>query len=220
MLFSIECGSNDFICANSQCINSTYRCDGLPHCRDGSDELNCTYTVPCTQFQCENKRCVPNSWVCDGVIDCSNDGQDRSDERNCNTTKCDTDSGREFRCNNMPHGKCLSVTQLCDGHDDCGDGSDEQNCNCTCSQGGFSCKTLCQCIPVHKVCDGTTQCQDGSDEEKCKCNRGEYTCNGGLCINATKLCDGQMDCPKGDDETHSNCSKSKIFPWFFRIFVY
>jgi hypothetical protein len=92
MLFSIECGSNDFICANSQCINSTYRCDGLPHCRDGSDELNCTYTVPCTQFQCENKRCVPNSWVCDGVIDCSNDGQDRSDERNCNTTKCDTDS--------------------------------------------------------------------------------------------------------------------------------
>ncbi|CAF2802982.1 unnamed protein product [Rotaria sp. Silwood2] len=204
--FNCNCTSDDFFCTSGQCIKPSYRCDGLPQCRDGSDELNCNYTVPCTEFLCDNKRCIPQSWVCDGVIDCSSDGQDRSDERHCNVTKCDTDSGREFFCNNMPSGKCLPIAQLCDGHDDCGDGSDEINCNCTCSRNGFACKEFCQCVPVHQVCDGTIQCQDGSDEQTCKCNQGEYTCNGGLCINATKLCDGQINCPKGDDEAQPNCN--------------
>ena len=206
-LLCIECANDDFVCKNNQCIKPAYRCDGLPQCRDGSDEFNCNYTVPCTEFQCENGRCIPNAWLCDGVIDCSSDGHDRSDEHNCNVTKCDIDSGREFYCNNMPWGTCLSIAQLCDGHDDCGDGSDEKDCNCTCTQGTFSCNTFCECIPVNNVCDGTAQCQDGSDEEKCKCDEGEYTCNGGLCINATQLCNGKMDCPKGDDETYPDCSE-------------
>ncbi|CAF4582630.1 unnamed protein product, partial [Rotaria sp. Silwood1] len=210
--FNCNCTSDDFFCTSGQCIKPSYRCDGLPQCRDGSDELNCNYTVPCTEFLCENKRCIPTSWLCDGVIDCSSDGHDRSDERHCNVTKCDTDSGREFLCNNMPSGKCLPIAQLCDGHDDCGDGSDEINCNCTCSRNGFACKEFCQCIPVNQVCDGTIQCQDGSDEQKCKCNQGEYTCNGGLCINATKLCDGQINCPKGDDEAQPNCNITTTIP--------
>jgi hypothetical protein len=90
-MFCIECNNDDFFCNNGQCINPSYRCDGLPQCRDGSDELNCTYTVPCTQFECENKHCIPKSWVCDGVIDCSPDGQDYSDEHNCDKDKCDID---------------------------------------------------------------------------------------------------------------------------------
>lgn len=204
----LECTRDDYICKSGQCIKSSYRCDGLPQCRDGSDEMKCNYTAPCTEFLCDNKRCIPKTWVCDGVADCAKDGDyDRSDERTCNVTQCDTDSGREFFCNNMPSGKCLSVAQLCDGHDDCGDGSDEKNCNCTCGHKAYACKKLCQCIPVNQVCDGTVQCRDSSDEEKCKCDKNEYTCNGGFCINATKLCDGRMDCPKGDDETHSSCSK-------------
>ncbi|CAF3426792.1 unnamed protein product [Rotaria socialis] len=205
-----NCTHDDFICSTGQCINPSYRCDGLPQCRDGSDELNCNYPVLCTEFECANKRCIPLSWVCDGAVDCSTDGQDRSDERHCNGTKCDTDSGRETLCKNMPGGKCLSVSQLCDGHDDCGDGSDEVNCTCTCSQNLFACKNVCECIPVNQVCDGTKQCKDGSDENPCKCNQGEYTCTGGLCINATNLCDGKMNCPKGDDESQLNCNVTTV----------
>lgn len=203
----LECNTDDFICTSGQCIKPSYRCDGLPQCRDSSDELNCNYTVPCTEFQCDNKHCISYAWVCDGSVDCSADGSDRSDERNCNNTQCDVDSGREFRCMNVPSGKCLPISEKCDGHDDCGDGSDEQNCTCTCSDNAFTCTKICQCIPAHQVCDGRVQCQDGTDELNCKCNKGEYTCNGGLCINATKLCDGKMDCPKGDDENNPECSK-------------
>ncbi|CAF2003035.1 unnamed protein product [Rotaria magnacalcarata] len=208
--YQCNCTQDDFICSTGQCIDPSYRCDGLPQCRDGSDELNCNHTVPCTEFECANKRCIPKSWVCDGAVDCSTDGQDRSDERHCNATKCDTDSGREFLCKNMPARKCLSISQQCDGHDDCGDGSDEANCTCTCGQDLFTCKSLCECIPVNQVCDGTQQCKDGSDEKLCKCNQGEYTCKGGLCINATNLCDGKVDCPKSDDESQFNCNVTTV----------
>ena len=212
----LECQKDDFVCTNGQCIKGSSRCDGLPLCRDGSDEFNCNFTAPCTEFQCANKRCIPKAWLCDGTIDCSKDGSDRSDERNCNQTKCDIESGREFRCADMPSGKCFLVSQKCDGHDDCGDGSDEANCSCTCGHNLFACKELCQCIPVEQVCDGKAQCTDGTDERNCKCNKGEYTCNNGLCINATKLCDGKKDCPKGDDETHSSCSKKHAILILFR----
>ncbi|CAF3556554.1 unnamed protein product [Adineta steineri] len=209
--YNCHCGPNDFLCTNGQCIEPSCRCDGMPQCRDSSDEFNCTYINPCTEFLCDNKKCISKDWVCDGDIDCSIDGSDNSDERRCNTTECDTASGRYFHCQNMPWGKCLSIGQLCDGHDDCGDGSDEQNCTCICPNNTYSCHTPCKCIPIYQVCDGTKQCLDGSDEY-CPCNKNEYTCNGGRCINATQLCDGQYHCPKKDDETYPNCSIQTSHP--------
>lgn len=36
-----ECKPDSFVCDNGQCIDADLKCDGLPNCRDGSDEVNC-----------------------------------------------------------------------------------------------------------------------------------------------------------------------------------
>lgn len=112
-------------------------------------------------------------------------------------------------CGSYDAAKCHPITKKCDGHDDCGDGSDEMNCNCTCSN-GFTCMSSCDCIDPKRVCDSYADCKDGSDEKNCSCAIGEYTCRGGICLNATRLCDGSIDCAFGDDETHPSCGKVYI----------
>ena len=36
-----ECGEGEWTCDNKQCIPANQRCDLLPQCTDGSDELLC-----------------------------------------------------------------------------------------------------------------------------------------------------------------------------------
>ena len=37
----IDCTSNEFTCANHQCVPISSRCNGREECSDGSDESNC-----------------------------------------------------------------------------------------------------------------------------------------------------------------------------------
>ncbi|XP_059475497.1 low-density lipoprotein receptor-related protein 1 isoform X2 [Neocloeon triangulifer] len=181
------CNTFEFRCNNSHCIPATLVCDGYTDCRDNSDETNCG-KVECdltTSFLCGNgANCLPNFMKCDGKADCFDD----SDEVNCTyTTGVTYHHGvptqipkscgySEWGCNNGD--QCIPLKLVCDGQEDCMDGSDERETKCgkkptkapttpsppTCEPPSRLCDNSTKCITVDSLCNNAKDCEDGSDE--------------------------------------------------------
>ena len=66
-----------------------------------------------------------------------------------------------FTCSNK---KCIPEALKCDGKNDCGDNTDEEEGCCD-----FTCKNH-KCIHHDAICNGIDDCGDFSDEEDCKGN--------------------------------------------------
>ncbi|XP_060522093.1 prolow-density lipoprotein receptor-related protein 1 isoform X3 [Cylas formicarius] len=118
-----------------------------------------------------------------------------------------------FQCFHKKH--CIPNSYLCDGVDNCGDGSDESDSeggpceNIKCGEQQIMCdKTTC--IARHWVCDGEKDCLDGTDEDPKMCSKicpiNQFKCKKSKrCIPMVWRCDKVNDCGPSDDSDESDC---------------
>ncbi|KAL7865857.1 hypothetical protein SRHO_G00111040 [Serrasalmus rhombeus] len=133
-----------------------------------------------------------------------------------NNVTCSASAGEEeprrcgsedFQCRNQ---RCVRAAWICDGDDDCLDGSDEEHLICanhSCPLDQFKCLNN-RCIPKRWLCDGTNDCGDNEDESNktCsaqQCQPGQFSCGSGRCIPEAWRCDRDNDCGDMSDESAS-----------------
>lgn len=117
---------DEFACDNGNCVPTEQRCDSVDNCGDGSDEKLCATLEGTTEK------------IFNPVVDDQDDPdpESESDDRIVDLSEC---KAPDYYC--IKNRKCISMWKICDGINDCSDGSDERG---RCSE---------------KMCDHITDCQ-------------------------------------------------------------
>ncbi|KAI4900074.1 hypothetical protein NFI96_023497 [Prochilodus magdalenae] len=145
------CSKGQFQCAHGKmCIDQSQVCDGVVQCQDRSDEMGCIELEEGCGHRC-GKLCLPEGFVCDGHMDC----EDGSDEDDCDDKSHEAGELEDvlesattdpyavrtpLRClfGSWPcrdRSQCIQYLHVCDGEQDCRDGSDELECTQSCERG-------------------------------------------------------------------------------------
>ncbi|XP_047579738.1 basement membrane-specific heparan sulfate proteoglycan core protein isoform X13 [Lutra lutra] len=202
------CTEAEFAChSHNECIALEYRCDQRPDCRDMSDELNCEEPVP-------ELSSIPPALVETPQLVPQPEATTPQQLPGLPTPQLLAPSpGRPLPCG--PHeatchsGPCIPKDYICDGQEDCEDGSDELNCGPAppCEPNEFPCGNG-HCALKLWHCDGDFDCEDRTDEADCPAKRPEDVCgptqfrcvSTNTCIPASFHCDEESDCPDRSDE--------------------
>ncbi|KAJ8042600.1 Transmembrane protease serine 11C [Holothuria leucospilota] len=164
------CPSGSFTCADGSCIYGSWQCDDWDDCGDNSDEVGCdsdgssSYVEPSSSvFSSSGSyyQSSSSSLPASSSFDESSSAEGSSGESSAPSSAPVCDG---FQCQN---GACIHASWECDNWDDCGDASDEVQCNENCPQGTVRCANGWKCISTSWICDDFDDCGDNWDEQNC-----------------------------------------------------
>jgi len=190
-----------YACGDGQFIAGKARCDGMPDCTNGNDEMCTSDTYDCGGGEVLT-HARPNDeakWdpTCDGKVQCTTTGKDEA-----------TCADKPFKCKK---GEYVAADDVCNDKDDCSNGNDEADCS------EFDCGDG-ERIPARGVCDSDINCKNNTDDLGCDgwfvCADGKASVAGDqVCeiadLSATELAaavpDKLYDCADKSDE--ADCAR-------------
>nr|XP_045618924.1 low-density lipoprotein receptor-related protein 1-like isoform X2 [Procambarus clarkii] len=191
------CGTWEFQCDNKRCVALSTTCDGDDDCGDGSDErlhrcstLRSTAEPVAEPCPSNMIACLPN--YADKEIVCIFHSDECNGKEDCPLGEdeiCWECHETEFHCHSH---RCIPKGFLCDGEDDCGDGSDEgPDANCTVLRNQFITQAPITTIELYSI--------EADLPENIVCS-GMFQCLNGDCVPKEKLCNNVSDCFDSSDE--------------------